>query len=183
MDKYSDLAPWILGGIATAAVAAAMTLGGNVRTAPRTLQAPSPPIAAMSPPQLLAEPTPTAAATAPAQSESKDISPAAQPAAAGQIWECTTNGQRTFSNNPCGEKSSLREFGPINTMEATPVPRFPLPYQPEPGYARDLDESVSQDYADEPHQSLVGIPYFVHRRGERTHRPYQRGSGPAPRRN
>ncbi|HWX79613.1 MAG TPA: hypothetical protein VNZ02_05980 [Steroidobacteraceae bacterium] len=142
------------------------------------------------PPQLPAEPFPVSAPpTPPAQSESQAVPALTEPAApAGQIWECTTNGQKTFSNNPCGEKSSLREFGPINTMEATPVYRYPRNYQPEPAYyAPDRDDSAMQDPADEPYQSSVGIPYLVHRRGERAHRPYQHSHGPAhgpaPRRN
>jgi hypothetical protein len=200
MHKYSDLGPWIFGAIATATVAAAITLAGKAGTTARPQQMPSPAIAEILPspsavfkslpPQLPAEPFPVSAPpTPPAQSESQAVPALTEPAApAGQIWECTTNGQKTFSNNPCGEKSSLREFGPINTMEATPVYRYPRNYQPEPAYyAPDRDDSAMQDPADEPYQSSVGIPYLVHRRGERAHRPYQHSHGPAhgpaPRRN
>jgi hypothetical protein len=104
-------------------------------------------------------------------------------AAAGQIWECTTNGQKTFSNNPCGEKSALRDFGPINTMDPTPVFRHPRPLQPDPNYVQDDSYQGTQDYADDSYAPLVGIPYVVHRRGERTQRPYTHSHGPAPRRN
>jgi hypothetical protein len=63
--------------------------------------------------------------------------------ASGQIWECTTNGLKTFSNNPCGDKSSLREVGPINTMNATPVIHYARNYGADPRYA------PAPQYADE----------------------------------
>jgi hypothetical protein len=194
MDKYSDLAPWILGGLSMAAVAVAITLSANNRTAPRTLPAPSasiaerlPAAAAISPPPPLAAEQLTPAAP-PATEALSPMQRSTQPVvAAGQIWECTTNGQRTFSNNPCGEKSSLRNFGPINTMDPTPVLRYARPYQPEqgyaPAYAQDYDNSGTQAYADDSFLAPVGIPFYGHRRGERIHRPYQHAHGPAPRRN
>jgi hypothetical protein len=193
MDKYSDLAPWILGGISTAAIAVAITVGSNNRSAPKTLPPPSPAIAEIVPaasaiphrplPQLTAEQLPPTAPPA-VQPQAQALQPMTQPQmAAGQIWECTTNGQKTFSNNPCGEKSSLREFGPINTMDPTPVSRNPRSFQPEPNYVQDDGYQGTQDYADDSYPPLVGIPYVVHRRGERTQRPYTHSHGPAPRRN
>ena len=193
MDKYSDLAPWILGGISTAAIAVAITVGSNSRSAPKALPAVSPAIAKIvpaasaipqsPPPQSAAEQLPpTAPPGAPLQAQA--LQPLTQPqVAAGQIWECTTNGQKTFSNNPCGEKSSLRDFGPINTMNPTPVFRHPRSFQPDPNYAQDDGYQGSQDYADDSYAPLVGIPYVVHRSGERTQRPYTHSHGPAPRRN
>jgi hypothetical protein len=50
------------------------------------------------------------------------------PAPSNQIWECTTNGLRTFSNNPCGTKSTVRQLSPINVMEPAPVYRPALSY-------------------------------------------------------
>ncbi len=193
MDKYSDLAPWILGGISTAAIAVAITVGSNNRSAPRILPVASPAIAEMlpaasavphsPPPQLAAEQLPPAAPPR-AEPQAQVLQPLTQPqAAAGQIWECTTNGQKTFSNNPCGEKSALRDFGPINTMESTPVFRHPRPFQPDPNYGQDDGYQGTQDYADDSYPPPVGIPYVVHRRGERTQRPYTHSHGHAPRRN
>jgi hypothetical protein len=200
MDKYSDLAPWFLGGLLIAAVAVAMTLSANNRTAPKTLPASSASIAKMLPAaSAMSSPAPLAAELAPAPLAAgplaaEPLAPAAPPAtamqpvtAADQIWECTINGQRTFSNNPCGEKSSLRKIGPINTMDPTPVLRYSRPYQPEtgyaPAYAQEYDNSGTQEHADDSYQALVGVPYLAHRRGERMHRPYQHTHGPAPRRN
>jgi hypothetical protein len=192
MDKYSDLAPWILGGISMTAIAVAITVGSNSRSAPKALPAVSPVIAKIvpaasaipqsPPPQSAAEQLPPTAPPG-AEPQAFGAQPLTQPpVAAGQIWECTTNGQKTFSNNPCGEKSSLRDFGPINTMDPTPVFRRPR-FQPDPNYAQNDDNQGSQDYADDSYAPLVGIAYVVHRRGERTQQPYTRSHGPAPRRN
>ena len=182
MDKYSDLAPWILGGISTAAIAVAITVGSNSRSAPKALPAVSPAIAKIVP-AAAAEQLPPIVPPG-AQLQAQALQPLTQPqVAAGQIWQCTTNGQKTFSNNPCGEKSSLRDFGPINTMDPTPVFRHPRSFQPDPNYAQDDGYQGSQDYADDSYAPLAGIPYVVHRRGERTQRPYTHSHGPAPRRN
>jgi len=190
MDKYSDLAPWILGAMATAAIALAITLGSSNRTAPKALRAPSSAIGkilpmASAPPDPappLAE-TLAAATTAQPQPDAPAMQSLTQPVvAAGQIWECMTNGQKTFSNNPCGEKSALRELGPVNTMDPTPVFRHPRALQPESNYPDDRYPDA-QDYADDSYQSQTGITYVVHRRGERTHRPSSHPHNPAPRRN
>jgi hypothetical protein len=193
MDKYSDLAPWILGGISTAAIAVAITVGSNHRSAPKILPAASPAIAEIvpaasaipqtPPPQLAAEQLPPAAPPG-AEPQAQALQPLTPPqAAAGQVWECTTNGQKTFSNNPCGEKSSLRDFGPINTMDPTPAFRHPRSFQQDPNYVQDDGYQGTQDYADDSYSPVLGIPYVVHRRGERTQRPYTHSHGPAPRRN
>jgi hypothetical protein len=78
--------------------------------------------------------TPIANASAPA------------PAPSNQIWECTTNGLRTFSSNPCGTKSTVRQLNPINVMEPAPV------YRPTPGYAPAMappPAPVSYSYPDQ----------------------------------
>jgi hypothetical protein len=198
MHKYSDLAPWILGGLSTAAVAIAITVGSNNWIAPKTLPAPSQTIAPVlpAPPALLesappaqvvagqmapATPAITEAITQPVTEPATQ--PAVQPEPGAQIWECTTNGIKTFSNNPCGEKSSLREVGPINTMEATPVLRRPRSFQPEPGYVQDFDYPGTQDYADNSYVAVVGVPIIQHRRGEGMHRPSHHNHRPAPGKN
>jgi hypothetical protein len=192
MDKYSDLAPWILGGISTAAIAVAVTVGSNNRIAPNPQPATSPAIAGLlpatsaisqSPPlRLPGEQLPPTAPPA-TRPDAQAMQPLTQPeTAAGQIWECRMNGQKTFSNNPCGEKSSLRELGTLNTMDPTPVFRQPRSSQPAPNYPQDDGYQGTQDPADS-YSSVVGIPFFVHRRGEGAHRPHTHSQGPAPRRN
>ena len=119
--------------------------------------------------------------TEPASATASDVS--AESARSGQIWECRTNGVRTFSNNPCGDKSALRGFGPINTMAATPVLRVPRSFQPEPGYAENHDYPATQDYADDSYASAAGIPSIERGRGERVHRPSHHMRRPLMRKN
>jgi len=109
--------------------------------------------------------------------------PAAAPAipTTGQIWECTTNGQKTFSNNPCGDKSSLLDLGPINTMDRAPVYRTARAYPPGPDYSPGYSDPDSQDSADNGYPSMVAVPVFVQRNTPRTHRPFNREHSPAPR--
>jgi hypothetical protein len=195
MHKYRDLAPWILGGLSTAAVAIAITVGSNSWIAPKTLPSPSPSIAPVPaamlepapPPQIVGEQLAPATQAMPGAmtqpATEPGAPPVAQPAPGGQIWECTTNGVKTFSNNPCGDKSSLRELGPINTMEATPVIRHPRSFQPEPGYAQDYTDPGTQEYADNSYLSVVGVPIIEHRRGEGMHRPSHHNHRPGPRKN
>jgi hypothetical protein len=117
--------------------------------------------------------------------------PAAVPAApSSQIWECTTNGVRTFSDKPCGAKPTLRELNPINGMDATPL--FPparshqpqLDYPPEYSYPSAEDSyPATQESADSSYPVLVAFPLNARRPLEHAHRPHKRGHGPAPRRN
>jgi hypothetical protein len=57
----------------------------------------------------------------------------------GSVWECVVNGQRTFSDAPCGIKAMIRPLSEINRMDATPV--YPaVSYQPRyPDYYPDDD--------------------------------------------
>src|SRR6202035_4181246 len=83
----------------------------QVTSAPdsRSLPAPAPVVtaAAAEPAEPAVAPASVVdAATAPPPAA--QVQPAADPAVQdGQIWECVTNGVKTFSNNPCGEKSTL----------------------------------------------------------------------------
>jgi len=81
--------------------------------------------------------TPAPAATAPpASTPASPVAAGAAPVSAptappnNQIWECTTNGLRTFSSNPCGTKSTVRQLNPINVMEPAPVYRAATNYSP-----------------------------------------------------
>jgi len=119
------------------------------------------------------------------------------PAQSGQIWECTTKGVKTFSNNPCGDKSTLREVGPINTMNPTPVVHYARAYAPEPRYApaySDSDGAADQGSYSDPvsaesggnsYAIVQGVGFVARRRPE--HHPHHRpmpnhhNSGPMPR--
>ena len=168
MNKQTVLFPWIL---------ASLTVGGiavSASTSPTLL--PSPPAAASAPPALATESAP---ATAPVQSAQ------AEPKQSGQIWECVTNGVRTFSNNPCGEKSSLVKVRPINTMAPTPVIRYTRANGPDPGYAQryadqngytDQDNS-DQGFDDNSDSGVQGFAYVPLIRADHSHRPkHFRGS-------
>src|SRR6202042_1623226 len=104
----------------------------------------------------------------------------AQPQA-GQIWECTTKGVKTFSNNPCGEKSTLLDVSPINTMSATPVVHYARAYGSEPRYTQGYadqgapadDEQYSDDYGAESggnsYTVIQGAGFVARRRPDHSH--------------
>jgi hypothetical protein len=109
----------------------------------------------------------------------------------GQIWECTTKGVKTFSNNPCGDKSTLLQIAPINTMNPTPAVHYARTYAPEVGYA-ESDSSDQAPYSDQTSAESVGDSYAIirgagfipRRRPEHTHHrpmPNHRNSGPIAR--
>ena len=194
MDRNADLLPWILGGVSMAAVAIAIAIGSSNRTAPNLTAHALPDAVAIDTPSMTALPatptasgTPTMPATPPLPAPAvmaAQIQPASPPMIpSGQIWECTTNGQRTFSSNPCGDKSSIREVSPINIMSSAPIlPSARSGYnEPESNYSADYPYPA-QEAADSSNTVLVGIPYFVRARPERTHRPYKHDRGPSTRR-
>jgi hypothetical protein len=106
-----------------------------------------------------------------------------------------TNGVKTFSNNPCGEKSTLLEVRAINTMNPTPVVRNARAYAPEPryspGYADQSNYSDQDVYSEQgPAETGVnsyaivqGIAFLPRKRPERPHRPplhHDPGPNPGP---
>jgi hypothetical protein len=118
------------------------------------------------------------------------------PAQTGQIWECTTKDVKTFSNNPCGDKSTLLEVGPINTMNPTPV-HYARAYAAEPRYApayTDSDGAADQEpYSDavsgesggNSYTIVQGVGFIARRRPEHPHHrpmPSHRNPGSMPRR-
>ena len=195
MDTDRDLLPWIFGGLSMATVAIAVTLGSTYGTTPRNLQAPSQ-ITAHTLPDAEA---PTARALAPAQTPApaqtlaaaqfQTAAPPVEPNS--QIWECTINDQKTFSDNPCGDKSSLREIGPINRMDPTPVlphARSFVPessYQPEYSYPGEQTDYYpgEQQYVSNSYPVFIGIPFHERRRPDHGHRPHSHDRGPQPRKN
>jgi hypothetical protein len=192
MNNQRDLLPWILGGLSVATVAAVITVAfagksapslrpagagtAQVTSAPNSVSVPAPaPLAAEAAMPAVAETAPATAAQALATAE-----PALQ---TGQIWECMTNGVKTFSNNPCGEKSTLLEVRAINTMNPTPVVRYARAYAPEPryspGYADQNNYSDQEVYSEQgPAETGVnsyaivqGLAFLPRKRPEHPHRP------------
>jgi hypothetical protein len=202
MDKDRDLLPWIFGGLSMATVAMAITLGSTYGTAPRNLQASR----QVAPHALPDAEAPTARATAQTQAAPQTLAaaqtlPAAPiqtaappPEASSQIWECAINGQKTFTDNPCGDKSSLHEIGPINRMDPTPIlphARSFVPessYQPEYSYPGEQIDSYAgeQQFANNANNSypvFIGIPFHERGRPDHGHRPHGHDRGPQPRKN
>jgi hypothetical protein len=201
MDKDRDLLPWIFGGLLTAAVAMAITLGSTYGIAPKNSPAPSQ-VTARTPPETEAPRAPAAvppltlaaaqtltAARTPAAGQLQGASPPVEPNS--QIWECTINGQKTFSDNPCGDGSSLREIGPVNRMDPTPIlPRAlslvaESTYQPEYSYPGEQVDPYAgeQQFASNSYPVFIGIPFYERRRPDHGHRPHSHDRGPPPRRN
>ena len=94
-----------------------------------TPKAPTPRAVGVATPAPATPPTPPAPIQAP---------PAMQPAAKdglppGSVWECVVNGERTFSDAPCGARSSIRQLSELNLMDSAGSPsrvircvRFPI---------------------------------------------------------
>jgi hypothetical protein len=93
-------------------------------------------------------------ATAVAPSSAKVTDAAATPstsASNNQIWECTTKGVRTFSSNPCGTKSTVRELNPINVME--PVSTYLVTHTYAPSYAPNTSATPASNYSSAAQES------------------------------
>jgi hypothetical protein len=121
MKNQTDLLPWILGGLSVATVAVVIAVASTGKTpapslspaaattaqlssAPDSLSLPAPatvgtvaavPAVAVLPASVA---VPEAAPLAAAPVQAPDTAEPAVPN--GQIWECVTNGVKTFSNNP-----------------------------------------------------------------------------------
>jgi hypothetical protein len=193
MNKERDLLPWILGALSAAAIAVAFAAVSTHRAAP-TL---APQVVAAQPD---ASPTALPAATT-AQAVPQVASPAAEPYSAplsaplqaqtavapevqaGQIWECMAKGVKTFSNNPCGEKSTLLDVGPINTMSPTPATHYVRAYGP--GYpdqsapADDYSDQYAADTGGNSYTIVQGVGFVARRRPENIHRPSSRPPPPS----
>src|SRR5271165_3786377 len=105
MAKHTDadLFPWILGGVLITTATLATIIVATHTPASSTPKAPTPSAKSVATPA-------TSAPAAPVQAP-----PTAQPAAQdglppGTVWECIVNGERTFSDAPCGARSSIRQL-------------------------------------------------------------------------
>jgi hypothetical protein len=197
MIRENDMLPWIIGGLSLATIAVAVTVSSTIGTARKlpspvhaTVSAPIP-VPAPAAPLSASAPAPAPVpATAPPPDPSlalDPVQPAGAPmASANQIWECTTNGQRTFSDKPCGGHATLREMNPLNVMNAAPRSPPAWPYQPDSSNAPDYyypDGPDGQDVVSSAYPVVVGYPYAVRRRPEHPQRSYHPRAIAAPRRN
>jgi hypothetical protein len=197
MNKERDLLPWIFGGLSAAAIAVAFAAVSTHRDAPTLAPQVAATQAAAAPPALPALPaqpaqplamtaqaappaTPPDSAPPPPQTQTA-LAPDVQ---AGQIWECVTKGVKTFSNNPCGEKSTLLDVGPINTMPPAPTTyaraygsdrRYGAGY-PDQSASADDDEyysdSDSADTGGNSYSTVLGVGLLARRRQQHSHHPY-----------
>ena len=206
MKKERDLLPWIFGGLSAAAIAVAFAAVSTHRDAPtltpQVLAAP--PAASIAttatpttPTQTPVQPMATTAQAAPPAMQpdsAPPMPPQAQTAVApevqaGQIWECLTKGVKTFSNNPCGEKSTLLDVGPINGMSALPAIHYAGAYGSQPRYAAGYPDqnapADADDYSDQYAADAGGNSYAIlgvvpRRRPQQFHRPPTPPSRPSP---
>ncbi|GEM_PF-2024365 len=154
MNKERGLA-WILSGLTLATAAAAMTMviarrqvpawlpssagAAQIAAEPASLPLNAAPVA-LPATASLAPPSPDTAQASATEGptfqppDQTQVAATEPPADSGQIWECTTNGIKTFSGNPCGEKSTLLEVRAINTMNPAPDAHYARAYA-DPHYA------------------------------------------------
>jgi hypothetical protein len=187
----TDLLPWIMGGL-MGVVAVAAIVGnavGTLRPAAAIERAAAPKVTT----SLTTSVSMSAAATdggakAPATVTSATVTPgtptlgAVMPLApvipptpipqstgselpAGQVWECVVNGQRTFSDSPCGDHPAIRQLSEVNTMAAVPVGRAPRLLPPDTNYAgvgpEYAPDSYAPEYPEEPAtESANGVAYY-----------------------
>jgi len=94
-----------------------------------------------------------------------------------RVWECAVNGQRTFSDSPCGTTSTVLQLSEINRMDPTPVPPAVTYYTPpSPSYAPNY---TAQSYDNSANESSVceGLKEAVNAIHERMRRLYTNPEG------
>jgi hypothetical protein len=182
MNKSSYL-PWTLGGLMVATLGVAIVVGSSSNElAPANL--PTQAVGQTATQALPAIDPVAAPASAPTAPIAQNQAVSAQTAPTNQIWECTINGQDTFSDSPCGDNSSLHEINPINRMDPTPILRQARSYEPDASYPPEPNPSDRDNYDSGPPESavnsypvFVAIPFHERRRPDQTHRP--RGHRPS----
>jgi hypothetical protein len=164
-----DLFPWILGGLLiTVAVPMVIALRSTDDTSRiaqavlRPVHTAQPAIEPVSPPATI-EPVSPPATIAPIQ-----------PVPTSQIWQCVVNGQKTFSDSPCGADASVHQLSVVNLMDPAPVRHAPA-YPAYPPYPVDLApyavDSTEQDAPDTNGGSATSQIIVINERERREHRP------------
>jgi hypothetical protein len=134
---------WILGGL----------LAGNAVSAPPA----TPDLAVPGSAALSSAPAAPSSAAAPARAATGDsrvpqvasVSRTTLPP--GQVWQCVSDGERIFSDAPCGAHASIRQLRELNVMDAPPARSFyPNPFAPlsAPAPAFAPAPPDDSDYAD-----------------------------------
>jgi hypothetical protein len=132
----SDLLPWILGGL-VAVIAAVGLVVASINKDNTEVRSP------------MIRPAAAAVAANPTPSRPALVAPGAMPAVGTprRVWECAVNGQKTFSDAPCGAASTVRELSPVNRMNPTPAPPPTRYYDSpsNPGYASTYEPQYSNE--------------------------------------
>ncbi len=172
-DTDADLFPWILSGVLIAAVA--VTVIASTHTpASSTPKAPTPRAVGVATPAPATPPTPPAPIQAP---------PAMQPAAKdglppGSVWECVVNGERTFSDAPCGARSSIRQLSELNLMHSAGIPP-PSYVAYDSGYTGPVSDQYAPDVVNDSYANPEVI--LINERLRRAHPPRRGNHIHAPR--
>jgi hypothetical protein len=173
-DREPNLFAWILGGALITTVAVAAVIASTHTPASRPLKVPAPGAVDVAAPAPSPPPLPRAPVQAP---------PTMQPAArdglpAGSVWECVVNGERTFSDAPCGAHASVRQLSELNLMDSAGVP--PAPYV---GYDARYTTTVADQYAPDVGNDSYPNPevILISERLRRAHSPGHGNHSHAPR--
>jgi hypothetical protein len=184
MAEESDLLPWVVGGvlIVSAALATGLAWTGASVSKSEPRAEPPAPIARQAATPISTQTSPVAAAPtapAPASTEPSPEASAVAPATAarpllpvGQVFECFANGQRIFSDAPCGAHSSIRQLAELNVMDSSPVAPLerhyhapPYPQSPTdqnaPYYAPDYGANYGPDYGPDYANDLYSGPQVI----------------------
>jgi hypothetical protein len=180
MNKETDLLPGILGTLLAASAAAAI-IAGSTHTSASLVTTASQAMRAMP------EPVP-AAVSVPAPMRAVSAGPSSPAAAAvirpnKQIWQCVTNGQKTFSNNPCGENPSVLNLGAVNGMDPTPLLPLGRSYAADFGAAPDYSDSAPVESSAYGYPVIARPQYVRHERAASVQAPTNHWRAPSARRN
>ena len=117
-DTDADLFPWILGSVLITTAAVATLIAFTHTPASSNPKTPSRSATSLS----TSAPTVPTAPPAPIQAP-PTIQPGARDALPpGTVWECVVDGERIFSDAPCGAHSSIRQLSELNLMDSARVP-------------------------------------------------------------
>ena len=160
-----DIFPWVLGGLLIVLVGIAIGYKSSKQ---------SDLTAVVSRIQSSAAPLPAQVSRPPTVTARNSGAPTPVPR---RVWECAVNGQRTFSDSPCGTTSTIRQLSEINRMDPTPVPPSVTYYNPpnpsyEPNYTTQSYDNSTNDSS--VCESLKEAVNAIH---ERMRHPYTNPEG------
>jgi len=168
----ADLLPWILGAIliVIAAIATGIALTNTASNSANTHGRVSSKVPTQIPNEAAAiAPTPATPVTTETRPAIPSTAQVGLPP--GQVWECVVNGQRAFSDSPCGERPSIRQLNQPNTMDSEMAPLPPaVPYDtPDSGFIPAASYQSAPDFTNDTNVSQEVI--LIDERKRREHTP------------